>query len=70
VNENGNPVKLDEPQGMEMPPDGFEVKEKGFQAPAEDGSRIQVIIKEGSERLQLLEHLNPGMAMIIHVCVY
>ena len=59
VNENGNPVKLDEPQGMEMPPDGFEVKDKGFQAPAEDGSRIQVIIKQGSERLQLLEPFEP-----------
>jgi aconitate hydratase len=55
VNEEGKKVKLDEPQGIELPPMGFAVKDAGYQAPAEDGSHVQVIVKPGSERLQLLE---------------
>ncbi|MCW5900436.1 MAG: aconitate hydratase [Flavobacteriales bacterium] len=55
VNEEGQAVKLDEPQGIELPPMGFDVKDAGYKAPAEDGSGVQVIVKPGSERLQLLE---------------
>lgn len=55
VNEEGQAVKLDEPQGIELPPMGFDVKDAGYQAPAEDGSKVQVIVKPDSERLQLLE---------------
>ena len=58
-NEAGEKVKLEEPQGIEMPPRGFEVKDKGFQKPAEDGSRIQVLVHEKSDRLQLLEPFEP-----------
>jgi aconitate hydratase len=59
LNENGEKVKLEEPQGIEMPPMGFEVMDKGFQAPAIDGSRIEVIVNEKSDRLQLLEPFEP-----------
>lgn len=54
INEDGLAVKLDEPKGIELPGRGFEVKDNGFQKPAEDGSGIQVVVKEGSDRLQLL----------------
>ena len=54
VNEEGEKVKLDEPQGIEFPVKGFAVEDNGYQAPAEDGSAIEVIVKPDSERLQLL----------------
>ncbi|GAB2865373.1 aconitate hydratase [Hymenobacter ruber] len=49
------PVKLDEPQGVEMPPQGFAVEDAGFQAPAADGSTVQVLVSPTSDRLELLE---------------
>ncbi len=55
VNENGIEVKLDEPTGMELPPTGFKVEDAGYQAPAEDGSAVQVAVDPDSNRLQLLE---------------
>ncbi|MGN7720960.1 aconitate hydratase [Chitinophaga sp. 22620] len=53
-NVNGEDVKLDEPTGFELPPKGFDVKDAGYQAPAEDGSGVQVIVSPTSDRLQLL----------------
>jgi aconitate hydratase len=47
-------VKLDPPTGWELPVKGFEVEDAGYMAPAEDGSVIEVIVKPGSQRLQLL----------------
>lgn len=55
LNENGEQIKLEEPKGIELPVKGFAVEDKGYQAPAEDGSHIQVIVKPESDRLQLLE---------------
>ena len=49
------PVKFDEPVGVEMPPRGFAVEDAGFQAPAADGSGVQVLVAPTSDRLQLLE---------------
>lgn len=54
TNEKGEQVKLDEPQGVDLPPRGFEVKENGYVAPAADGTGVEVIVKPDSERLQLL----------------
>lgn len=54
-NENGEMVMLDEPAGFELPPNGFDVKDAGYQAPAADGSSIEVVVKPDSQRLQLLE---------------
>ncbi len=54
TNENGEQVKLAEPTGVELPTKGFEVDDNGFQAPAEDGSGIEVVVDPKSERLQLL----------------
>ena len=53
-NDKGEDVKLDEPHGYELPPKGFEVDDPGFQAPAEDGSHVQVAVDPNSSRLQLL----------------
>ncbi len=55
VNEKGEMVKLDEPVGYELPPKGFDVEDAGYQAPAADGSGIQVAVDPASQRLQLLE---------------
>ena len=55
INEEGQAVKLDEPQGIELPPSGFSVEDAGYQAPAQDGSSVQVIVSPTSDRLQLLE---------------
>ncbi|HEY9341401.1 MAG TPA: aconitate hydratase [Hanamia sp.] len=55
TNDKGEKIKLKEPQGIEMPLKGFAVEDAGFQAPAEDGSNIQVIVSPTSDRLQLLE---------------
>ncbi len=59
INENGDQVKLDEPSGDELPPKGFDVEDPGFQAPAADGSGIQVSVSNTSERLQLLAPFLP-----------
>jgi aconitate hydratase len=53
--EDGKEVMLDEPTGMELPPKGFSVEDPGYQAPAADGSGVQVIVSPESQRLQLLE---------------
>ena len=59
TNANGTEVLLKEPTGFELPPKGFDVGDAGFQAPAADGSGIQVIVSPDSKRLQLLEAFKP-----------
>ncbi len=55
INEDGQAVKLDEPQGLEMPIKGYAVEDAGYQAPAADGSQVSVLVDPQSSRLQLLE---------------
>jgi aconitate hydratase len=55
VNEDGEKVKLEAPKGLVFPPKGFEVEDPGYQAPAEDGSKVDVVVDPKSNRLQLLE---------------
>ncbi len=59
TNKNGEEVKLDEPTGFELPPKGFDVEDNGYQAPAEDGSGIEVVVNPKSDRLQLLTPFEP-----------
>lgn len=59
INEDGQEVKLDEPTGNELPPKGFHADDPGYQAPAADGSGVQVAVNPESERLQLLEPFQP-----------
>jgi len=54
INDKGEKVMLDEPQGIEFPVKGFAVEDNGYQAPAEDGSKVEVEVSPTSERLQLL----------------
>ena len=54
-NAKGEEVLLKEPIGFELPPKGFDVGDAGYQAPAADGSGIQVKVASDSKRLQLLE---------------
>lgn len=55
VNEKGEYVKLEAPVGDELPLKGFAVEDAGYQAPAKDGSTVEVIVSPSSDRLQLLE---------------
>ena len=59
INQDGEEVKLDPPTGMELPPSGFDVKDNGYLEPVEDGSSVQVVVKDNSERLQLLTPFKP-----------
>ena len=59
INQDGKEVRLDPPTGVELPPLGFDVKENGYLAPQENGSSVSVVVKENSERLQLLSPFQP-----------
>ena len=52
---DGRQIKLEPPQGEELPAKGFAKGEEGFIAPAENGESIQVDVPPDSERLQLLK---------------
>src|SRR5690606_24775195 len=45
--------------GDELPAKGFDVEDPGYQAPAENGSEIKVLVNPESDRLQLLEPFTP-----------
>tara|TARA_B000000532_G_C18877037_1_gene411178 strand:+ start:2821 stop:5076 length:2256 start_codon:yes stop_codon:yes gene_type:complete len=55
INDNGEKVKLDIPEGYELPPNGFDVKNQGFQNfdLIDDDTKIKV--SSNSSRLQLLK---------------
>jgi len=55
VNEDGEHVMLTLPAGDELPVNGFAVDDAGYQAPAEDGSAVNVVVSPNSQRLQLLK---------------
>jgi aconitate hydratase len=59
TNKNGEQVKLDEPTGQELPPRGFAVEDAGYQAPAVDGSSVNIAVAPDSKRLQLLAPFSP-----------
>ena len=51
---DGEQVKLVPPTGVELPTNGFAVEDAGYQAPAKDGSNVEVSVASDSKRLQLL----------------
>jgi aconitate hydratase len=55
TNADGKEIKLSEPLGIELPLKGFAVEDAGFQAPAEDGSGVNIKVSPDSDRLQLLD---------------
>lgn len=59
INEDGEKVMLDPPTGIELPAKGFAVEDAGYQAPAQDGSNIEIVVNSDSERLQLLIPFKP-----------
>ena len=72
TNNKGEQIKFDEPTGFELPPLGFDVKDNGYQAPAADGSKVEVAVAPDSNRLQLLTPFAPwegtdlkGMKLLI-----
>ena len=52
---DGKQLKLDPPQGDELPAQGFAKGEEGFIPPAENGEGLAVDLPPNSERLQLLQ---------------
>ncbi len=52
---NKESIQLSPPSGEELPTHGFGTEAFGYQAPAEDGEKVNVIVNPNSERLQLLE---------------
>ena len=59
VNEKGESVKLDPPTGQELPSKGFDAEDPGYQAPAEDGRNVNVVVSPASDRLQKLSPFAP-----------
>jgi len=59
-NANGEAVKLDPPSGEELPPKGFACEDNGYTAPTGDGSRVAIVVKPDSQRLQLLSPFPPN----------
>lgn len=59
ITDSGEEVRFDAPTGFELPPKGFDVEDPGYQAPAEDGSHINVVVNPDSSRLQLLDPFAP-----------
>jgi len=58
TNEKGEKVKLDEPKGLELPKKNYDVVDNGYQAPAKDGRKVEVLVDPKSDRLQLLDPFN------------
>jgi len=56
TNDKGEQVKLNPPHGDELPTRGFAVEDNGYQAPAEDGSSVEIKVALDSSRLQLLDN--------------
>lgn len=74
VNEKGEKVMLDEPKGYELPPQGFDVLDNGYLAPAANGEKVEVNIAPNSNRLQELKPFAPwsgddikGLKLLIKV---
>ncbi|WFD01236.1 aconitate hydratase [Malassezia yamatoensis] len=51
---DGKEFQFSDPSGFEIPSNGYDAGENTFQAPPDDGSNVEVIIKPDSERLQFL----------------
>jgi aconitate hydratase len=57
---DGKPWKLRPPEpAPDLPPGGFARDESGYEAPAADGTRVEISIASGSERLQALTPFPP-----------
>ena len=59
INQEGDEVILDPPIGIELPSKGFEYEDNGYIEPSVDGSKIEVVVKENSQRLEILKPFKP-----------
>lgn len=59
INEKGETVKLEAPEGDELPAKGFEVKDAGYTAPDKEGNISEIVIARDSKRLQKLAPFAP-----------
>ena len=59
TNENGKEIIFDAPSGDDLPSDGFDVIDLGYQEPIEDGTKVEVVVNPSSERLALLVPFEP-----------
>ena len=55
TNAKGEPVKLQEPVGLELPQKGFGVEDLGYIEPVSEGTVVEVKIAPDSQRLQILQ---------------
>ena len=54
INSAGREVRLAEPEGLNLPPDGFGNIDSGYQKPVHGRNGEKILIAESSDRLQLL----------------
>ena len=59
INDKSEEVRFKPPYGEELPTKGFAVDDPGYQAPAKDGSNVEVVVSPTSNRLQLLAPFAP-----------
>ena len=59
TNENGKEIMFDAPSGDDLPSDGFDVIDLGYQEPIKDGTKEDVVVNPNSERLALLIPFEP-----------
>ena len=52
---DGDQIALSTPEGIELPPSGFDPGEETFIAPPENATELEVKVSPTSDRLQLLE---------------
>ena len=60
---DGKPIKLKPPTGLELPLNGFDPGESGYIPPAKDGNKIELMVDPNSSRLQLLEPFDAWSGM-------
>jgi aconitate hydratase len=59
TNDKGQVVRLQPPQGEELPKNGFDQGESGYIEPAKGDTHIEIAVSPTSKRLQLLEPFKP-----------
>jgi aconitate hydratase len=60
TNDAGESIRLDPPQGDELPRQGFLVDKAGYQAPSDAGDAVTVVVDPVSTRLQVLKPFLPN----------